>query len=102
MPLSPETLSALDEALTAVIDEAGDDPQYAKLVDDLTAARGEIDNADDGDGPDSESDPKDAAQDDEFKAAEAEHVTRRKARKKPKDEGDKPVDAGADGGNPFA
>lgn len=37
--LSPETIKALDEALGAVIAEAGDDPQYADLVDSLTAAQ---------------------------------------------------------------
>jgi hypothetical protein len=37
--LTPETLDALDQALTAVIHEAGGDPQYEGLVHALTAAK---------------------------------------------------------------
>lgn len=39
MPLSPDTLNALETALGAVIDEAGDDPKYADLVSALTDAQ---------------------------------------------------------------
>ena len=39
MPLSPDTLNALETALGAVIDEAGDDPRYADLVSALTDAQ---------------------------------------------------------------
>jgi hypothetical protein len=37
--LTPETLHALDQALTAVIHEAGHDPEYEGLVHALTAAK---------------------------------------------------------------
>jgi hypothetical protein len=48
--LSPETIKALDDALGAVIEEAGDDPQYADLVDALTAAQHAATAAGDGGG----------------------------------------------------
>lgn len=37
--LTPETLKALDDALSAVVAQAGEDPEYAELVDALTAAQ---------------------------------------------------------------
>lgn len=55
--LTPETLNALDQALAAVVKEAGDDPQYAELVDHLTAAQGAMPDAGEPkeEGPDPES-----------------------------------------------
>lgn len=39
MALTPETEKALSDALAAVIDECGDDPAYADLVDALSSAQ---------------------------------------------------------------
>jgi hypothetical protein len=60
MPLSPDTLDALESALGAVIDEAGDDPQYAELVSALADAQQasssiEPAEAETRDGPDDDS-----------------------------------------------
>lgn len=43
--LSPETEQALAQALDAVIQEAGDDPQYASLVQHLTEAQDSLGSA---------------------------------------------------------
>lgn len=42
MALSPETIDALEQALTAVIEEAGDDPEHAGLVEALSAAQEQL------------------------------------------------------------
>jgi hypothetical protein len=47
--LTPETLDALDNALTAVIHEAGHDPKYADLVHALTAAQAALPEDNDAD-----------------------------------------------------
>ena len=99
MPLSNETLSALDDALGAVIDEAGDDPKYADLVDSLTAAKeatqGIEEGADDPTGKADEADDPSS-----FDFAERELKKRRDARKKPPADGGD--NAGDQKGNPFA
>lgn len=66
--LSPETEQALSQALDAVIQEAGDDPQYASLVQHLTEAQDSLSSAPDEPGADTT--PTDAAPAD----APAEHT----------------------------
>ena len=90
MALSPETLKALGDALDAVVQEAGDSPEYAQLVNHLTAASGalpEVSDEPDGDPVP----PRDSAEDDySFETAEARHAEKRAAKKpKSKDDEDK-------------
>lgn len=78
MALSPETLDALEQALTAVIDEAGDDPQFA----DLAAALQDAQHALSGlEGADHEAaEPRDGDEDaHSFDVAEKRMTERRKA-----------------------
>lgn len=83
MALSPETTDALRKALDAVVQECGDDPAYAELVDHLEAAQDALPEAD-------EAEPRDGEDDDHsFETAEKRMASRRKG-------GD------SDGGNPFA
>lgn len=73
--LTPEVLHALDQAITAVIHEAGSDPQYEGLVHALTAAQDAL--------PDSKADQAEDAETDEhgpaaFQNAKAKMIAARK------------------------
>lgn len=99
MPLSPETLSALDEAIKAVVEECGDDPQYGSLVENLNQAGDAIEDISSGEPADEGG--KEPPEDDpySFDHAEKKLKERRAARKKP------PADGEADDqrkDNPFA
>lgn len=100
MPLSPETLSALDEAIKAVVEECGDDPQYDSLVENLNQAGDAIEDISSGE-PADKGGADEPPEDDpySFDHAEKKLKERRAARKKP------PADDTADDqkkDNPFA
>jgi hypothetical protein len=83
--LSPETIKTLDEALTAVVDELGDDPAGAGLKDALTAAQGELGHMSGDHGDDAGAD---APEDDDphsFDFAEKQMTKRRSGKPDPKD-----------------
>lgn len=69
--LTPETLDALKQALSAVIDQAGDDPKYSGLVDALTQAQRALPHEG---GHDAEEEP-----DDSFEHAKERMIAARKA-----------------------
>ncbi|HEU4975281.1 MAG TPA: hypothetical protein VFT50_09345 [Baekduia sp.] len=75
--LSPETMQALEEALSAVVEEAGDSPEYADLVASLTSAQDALQQLEGADGEKAEG--ADAASDDySFDVAEKRMADRRK------------------------
>lgn len=84
--LSPETLATLEQALNAVIEEAGDDPQLEELVAQLEQARDAIPAGDEG--PPADEAAEEAPDDEEerdpfsFEDAEKEWGRRKKAAKK--------------------
>jgi hypothetical protein len=98
--LSPETINALEEALDAVITEAGDDEQYADLVEQLSQAReaasqlgeGEAPGKDEApEAPEAEAEEEARAEDEQrdpfsFDDAEKAFRAKRKQRKAPADD----------------
>jgi hypothetical protein len=96
MALTPETAGALKDALDAVIQQCGDDPQYADLIDSLKAAEQAIPSGEghaahgdhaapahgaeptDPHGADDHGATDTQSADDMFAAAEAAHKARRK------------------------
>ena len=44
--LTPETLNMLEEAISAILDKIGDNPEYAQLADHLMAAQAEASDLD--------------------------------------------------------
>lgn len=63
MPLTPETITALKSALDAVVTEAGDDPTYGSLVENLTGATDALDAIGDEAGADVDAPPADVVDD---------------------------------------
>jgi hypothetical protein len=70
--LTPETLKALDQALSAVVQEAGDDPKYEGLVHALSAAQDAM--------PDSHAEKAEDAPDDSFAHAKERFIAANKER----------------------
>lgn len=72
--LTPEVLHALDQAITAVIHEAGQDPEYEGLVHALTAAKDALPSPDGAPAPDAAPDHGPAA----FQDAKSKMIAARK------------------------
>ncbi len=94
MALTPETSAALKQAIEAIVQECGDDPQYAHLVEALQSAEDAIPESE-GHAPEHGDAPERDSEDDDFsfETAEKRHKEARKPKSKP--EGD-------DHENPFA
>lgn len=55
--LTPETLSMLEEAISAILDKIGDNPKYAELAEHLQMAQAEVGQMDDGGADSDKPDP---------------------------------------------